>query len=150
LKAVRPYSGNRMKEIVKAPVYYFTDLGFRNYMLGSFQYNSGMRDGFVFQNFIFRILNKALRNSAATLHYWRTTDGAEVDFVIDRTQEVIPVEVKYSDLKTSTLSRSFRNFVEKYKPRKAFVVNLSYNGELKLGDTFVHFVPYYLLEEMLG
>ncbi|MCX4291428.1 MAG: ATP-binding protein [Odoribacter sp.] len=150
LKAVRPYSGNRMKEIVKAPVYYFTDLGFRNYMLGSFQYNSGMRDGFVFQNFIFRILNKALRNSAATLHYWRTTDGAEVDFVIDRTQEVIPVEVKYADLKTSTLSRSFRNFVEKYKPRKAFVVNLSYNGELKLGDTFVHFVPYYLLEEMLG
>ena len=149
LKAVRPYSGNRMKEIVKAPVYYFTDLGFRNHMLGSFQNNSGVKDGFAFQNFIFRILNASLRNSAATLHYWRTTDGAEVDFVIDRTQEVIPIEVKYTDLKTTTLSRSFRNFVEKYKPRKAFVVNLSYCGELMLGETVVHFVPYYALEKSL-
>lgn len=149
LKAVRPYSGNRMKEIVKAPVYYFTDLGFRNYMLGSFQYNAGIRDGFAFQNFIFRILNKTVRNSAATLHYWRTTDGAEVDFVIDRTREVIPIEVKYADLKGTTLSRSFRSFVEKYKPRKAFVVNLSYKDMLKLGDTEVYFVPYYELEKLI-
>lgn len=149
LKAVRPYTGNRMKEIVKAPVYYFTDLGFRNYMLGSFQYNAGIRDGFAFQNFIFQILNKAVRNSAATLHYWRTTDGAEVDFVIDRIREVIPVEVKYADLKGMTLSRSFRSFVEKYKPRKAFVVNLSYQDMLKLGDTEVHFVPYYELEKLI-
>lgn len=149
LKAVRPYTGNRMKEIVKAPVYYFTDLGFRNYMLGSFQYNAGIRDGFTFQNFIFRILNKAVRNSAATLHYWRTTDGAEVDFVIDRTREAIPIEVKYADLKGTTLSRSFRSFVEKYKPRKAFVVNLSYSSELHLGETRVCFVPYYLLEKKL-
>ena len=118
-------------------------------MLGSFQNNSGVKDGFAFQNFIFRILNASLRNSAATLHYWRTTDGAEVDFVIDRTQEVIPIEVKYTDLKTTTLSRSFRNFVEKYKPRKAFVVNLSYCGELMLGETVVHFVPYYTLEKSL-
>lgn len=150
LKAVRPYGGNRSKEIVKSPIYYFTDIGFRNYMLGIFQYNTGLRAGFVFQNFVFRILNKALRYSAATLHYWRTTDGAEVDFVIDKTTEVIPMEVKYSDIKAATLSRSFRSFVEKYKPKKAFVVNLSYSKKCTIGETEVCFVPYYLLERSLA
>lgn len=150
LKAIRPYSGNRMKEIVKSPVYYFTDIGLRNYMLGNFQFNIGYRDGFGFQNFVFRILNKSLRYSSATLHYWRTTDGAEVDFVIDKVTEMIPVEVKYSDLKTSTISRSFRNFIEKYKPKRAVVVNLSYSDKMTIGETDVSIIPYYLLAAFMA
>jgi predicted AAA+ superfamily ATPase len=33
------------------------------------------------------------------LNYWRTKDKAEVDFVIEADQRLIPVEVKYKHLK---------------------------------------------------
>jgi hypothetical protein len=52
--------------------------------------------------------------------------------VIRQGENVIPIEVKFSHLKKTTLSRSFRNFIEKYQPETAYVINLSLEEKFRL------------------
>lgn len=144
IKEIRPYFTNKQKEITKSPVIYFFDLGLRNYsldMMGRLADPQGL--SFVFQNFVLNALQKEIKDSAATINFWRTLGGAEVDFVISRGGEVVPVEVKYSDLKSPALGKSLISFIEKYQPEKARVVNLSLETEIRYKTTAVKFIPYW-------
>lgn len=142
IKKIRPYFKNTGKEIRKAPMIYFTDIGMMNYALGKYGNLTNSIDfGFVFQNFIFNILKEQVsRNNE--IKYWRTTDKAEVDFVIDKISELIPIEVRYKKMKKENISRSFRNFINRYKPKDAYIVNLKLNSEIKINKTTIHFIPY--------
>jgi len=147
LHKITPFFRNVRKEIRKSPVYYFYDLGLRNYAVGSFG-NLSMADiGFVFQNFVFNILREKLRLSPARINFWRTTDGAEVDFVLDFARELIPVEVKWRELKKPTITRSLRSFINQYQPSRAYIVNLSLKENLKIEETEVNFIPF---SELMG
>jgi len=146
-----PFFTNATKELTKSPHYYFNDIGLRNYALDQLGYlDSPHKMGFVFQNLIFRILKEAMQTSSASLHYWRTTDKAEVDFVIKKGVSCIPIEVKYQSLQKPHISRSFRSFIDKYEPAKAYIVNLFYSDSIKIHKTQIKFIPYYqLLNENL-
>jgi predicted AAA+ superfamily ATPase len=144
LQLVSPYYTNFTKEITKAPVYYYTDLGLRNYgigQMGNLKLSSQL--GFVFQNFIFNILREHAAGKGWSVHYWRTTDKAEVDFVINKKNELLPVEVKYGQINKPNISRSFRSFIEKYKPREAWLVSTDYENEITINETKVRFLPFY-------
>jgi uncharacterized protein len=130
-----PFFKNVKKEITKSPIYYFHDIGLKNYASGYFAgYGDIVEPGFVFQNFIFNILKDIFSNSPVSINFWRTLDKAEVDFIISAGDNIIPLEVKYQHMKSQQISRSFRSFIEKYSPEKAFIVNLGYNGSVKIGD----------------
>ena len=79
------------------------------------------------------------------MHFWRTKDKAEVDFVVQNEDGITPIEVKYSKLKKTTVSRSFRSFITKYSPKTAFIVNLSLETEIMIDSTNVKFIPYWKL-----
>jgi len=146
LHELKPFYKNRIKEIIKAPVIYFNDIGMLLNALGQFgQPLLPAISGFVFQNFIFLMLYNKLAGSNLSLHFWRTTDQAEVDFIIKSGNKILPVEVKYSHLKKEKVSRSLRNFCERYEPAFAFIVNLSFQKEIYIGKTEVKFIPYYWL-----
>ena len=144
---VTPYYKNVRKELIKSPMYYFGDIGFRNYASGEFMTlgNSSPSLGFLFQNFVFRVLKEKFPLDVFHLHFWRTKDGAEVDFVIDKATEVIPLEVKYKRLQEPELERSFKSFLSKYNPRRAYVVNLTLDEEAAIGKTRVAFIPFHTL-----
>ena len=55
-----PFFKNVRKEITKSPVYYFVDLGLRNFLLNINDFNSIFDKGFLFQNFVFNELRKAI------------------------------------------------------------------------------------------
>jgi len=90
-----------------------------------------------------------LRVSQHQVHFWRTTDKAEVDFVIDRGNDPIGIEVKFSALKKPMMKRSLRNFIDKYQPTEAWVVNQSLDDEMIIGKTRVRFVPFFNLHKLL-
>ena len=142
---ISPFYTNKLKEISKSKVYYFNDLGLRNYAIGVFG-NENALDGFLFQNFIALELNEVLSFSPYSLYFWRTKEKAEVDFVVE--PGPIPIEVKYSEIKVPKVSRSMRSFINKYHPRWAFVVNLKLEDSVKIGETEVIFLPFYRLEEL--
>lgn len=150
IKRVTPYFRNIRKEITKASTYYFVDLGLRNYATNQFgSVPSIPPAGFIFQNFVYNTLELGISFSPTTIHFWRSKDNAEVDFIVDSVQEIIPVEVKYSDLKRPEASRSFKSFLKKYQPKKAYIVHLGKQMEDKFKNTRIFFTPYYHLEMII-
>lgn len=144
LNKITPFFKNVRKEITKSPVYYFYDLGMRNYALGAFGTATVTGDmGFLFENFIFNILREKVGDSAMQIHFWRTKDKAEVDFVVNAGKEVIPIEAKYRELKSPQTTRSFQSFISKYHPGKAFVVHLGAKSTEKIDDTNIYLLPYH-------
>ena len=141
-----PYFSNVRKEITKSPIYYFYDIGLRNYSLGLFGRPLNSNDlGQIFENFVYNILKEKYRYNAASLHFWRTKDRAEVDFVIDSGNSLLPIEVKYKKMKQVEIKRPLRNFIEMYKPEKAFIVNLSLEETTAVGKTEVITMPFWKL-----
>ncbi len=130
LKQVRPFYTNKKKEVVKAPKLYFYDNGFRNSIIKSFGDLELRQDkGELNENFFFT-------QSRRELKYWRTKSKAEVDFILDVDMKEggpYPFEIKT----TPRVTRSFRSFQKKYKPRKSFIMN---EKELKR-DEDAYFVP---------
>jgi len=146
IKKVTPYFSNVRKEISKSPMVYFTDLGLRNYSLGLFGRISLLTEmGFLFQNFVFHLLQEKWRYESASIHFWRTKDRAEVNFVINIGKTVLPVEVKCRELKEEAVSRPLRNFIAMYNPKEAWIVNLGFKKEIKIEKTIVKFIPFYEL-----
>ena len=97
IQSLNPYFTNKEKEIVKAPAYYFLDLGLRNFLRGI--YDDPADQGLRFQTLVFRLLEHRFRHSVTSLHFWRTKAKAEVDFVVNRGYDLLPVEVKSAYLK---------------------------------------------------
>lgn len=138
LHKVTPYFRNLRKELTKTPVYYFHDLGMRNYALGLYGTPlSPAESGFLFQNFIYNTLREKIVDTPHQIHHWRTTDKAEVDFVLDKNAEVIPIEVKYRILKTPEVSRSFQNFISGYHPPKGYIIHLGDTMQTTINSTQV-------------
>jgi uncharacterized protein len=146
IKLINPYFKNKRKEIRKSQTVYFYDTGFRNYALNQFGVDiRTMQSGFIFQNFVFTILKDLLPDNNYTIHFWRTADAAEVDFVINTGVNLIPIEVKFTSLRRDKVSRSLRNFIDSYNPEKVYIINLDYSGEITINKTVVKFLPYYKL-----
>lgn len=143
---VTPFYKNIRKELSKSPIVYFLDLGLRNYALGLFgNVSVPSQTGFLFQNLIFNILKEKIAFSPLTIHFWRTKDRAEVDFVLVSGTDILPVEVKYSDMKKPMINRSLRSFIKKYQPEMAWIVNLGLKTELEVENTLVMFRPFHEL-----
>lgn len=146
VKRVTPYFRNIRKEISKSPILYFNDLGLRNFSIRQFGRYSMFSDaGFLFQNLVYRLLIEKTRDNGRSLHFWRTKDRAEVDFIIDSGSEVIPVEVKCRELKDKVIARSLRGFISKYSPKEAWVVNIGLRDEELIEETKIRFVPVFEL-----
>ena len=141
---ITPFFRNVRKEITKSPVIYFSDLGLRNYANGTFGTLSKPEDmGFLFQNFISNKLNSRLNQTPQELHFWRTKDRAEVDFVVTLSSKVLPIEVKFKILKTPEISKSLHSFISKYSPQEAIILHLGKEMTTAIGKTLVRALPYF-------
>ena len=61
-------------------------------------------------------VNIQLTSSGYTTYYWESERGAEVDFVIQRDGDIIPIEVKSAD---NTMAKSLNVYIQTYKPKYA-------------------------------
>jgi len=91
---IKPFSRNLRKELIKMPKVFFLDTGLRNCLLDNLQPLSIRNDkGELWENTVFRIL--ADKYGADAIHYWRTSGGNEVDFVLSDIGQSKAIEVKY-------------------------------------------------------
>ena len=65
-------------------------------------------------------VNTQLRTNGYKTYYWESKRGAEVDFIIQRDGQLIPIEVKSAD---NTRAKSLKVYMETYKP--AYAIKLS-------------------------
>lgn len=65
-------------------------------------------------------VNVQLSMNGYSTYYWESERGAEVDFVIQRDSQIIPIEVKSAD---NTRAKSLKVYMDAYKP--AYAIKLS-------------------------
>lgn len=145
IQRIPPYFRNVRKEITKSPIFYFYDLGLRNFALGNF--GNLENKSFLFQNFVFNILKEKTRLTSSRICFWRTKDKAEIDFAIDAGRYLIPIEVKYQKLKKPKITRALRSFINRYEPKKSLIVNLELDEIVSLNKTKIRIIPFYRILE---
>ncbi len=147
---IRPFFKNKEKEIVKSTQAYFQDLGLRNELIDQTgKIEDFFNNGMLFQNFVANILSNKLKNTFHALRYWRTKNKAEIDFVIDRAMDQLPIEVKAKHFKKFAPTRSISSFIDKYKPKEAWIITLSGETSFHYQQTNVRFLPWYRLFQEL-
>lgn len=141
ISLIRPFCKNPRTELVKTPKVYFQDTGFRNYLLSDFK-KFGQRDdhGKLAENFVLTHLS---RKNFAKINFWRTKSKAEVDFVVQKQAEIMPIEVKYSS--NPLLGKSFYSFLTKFSPKKAYVFTKDLADIKIIQGAKIYFLPVYCL-----
>ncbi len=91
------FSKVERKRLVKHPKFYFFDTGVLNALLSNFTVSSD-RTGLIFEHLIFNQLVNGgyARDIDMNLSTFRTSHGAEVDFIVEKENELFAVEVKHS------------------------------------------------------
>ena len=87
------------KELVAQDVLYMSDdLNF---------FKGGLSENYV---------NTQLISKGYNTYYWESNRGAEVDFIIQRNGDIIPIEVKSAD---NSMAKSLKVYLDNYKPKYA-------------------------------
>jgi predicted AAA+ superfamily ATPase len=98
---LRPYFANVGKRLIKTPRVYFTDVGTLCYLTGLKDPEhaaSGPMGGWIIETAVLAEIVRALthRGVEPRVYFWRTSAGAEVDFVVETEGKLVPIEVKLS------------------------------------------------------
>ncbi len=96
----------------------------------------GYAKGGIYENFVAETLIK----NGYTLHYYKPNDSLELEFIIEKYGEIIPIEVKAGN----TATKSLDSFVEEFEPSVAIKLisgNIGKNGK-KL--TLPHFLAMFI------
>lgn len=106
------YAVNRTKRLIKSPKLYWSDAGLALHLARSTEPTGAHLETLVLMDLL--AWRDALLSHRPTLHYWRTSDGAEVDFVVEQGQDLIGVEVKSTTRPTSDDARHLFTFRDEY------------------------------------
>jgi hypothetical protein len=144
---IEPYFRNIGKRLIKAPKVMWNDTGLAMYLQGLNTWSDAIRlgrDSFLVENRIAIEIKTCLSvlNPEAKLFYWRTSGGAEIDFVIETAGRLIPIEVKWkSELRPKDVT-NVKVFMDDFKKEAKWAVVL-YKGKqlLKIKDN-IFLVPY--------
>jgi len=124
------------------PKEYLYDLGMRNAILNNFTpFDNRLDRGELLENFVFCELKSNFEGWQ--LNYWRTTGKAEMDFILRKDNQIVPVEVKLGEKK---LGKGFYSFINTYHPKRAIIATLNSFKVEKILDTTVYWVPAYFFK----
>ena len=108
-----PFYKNLGKRIVKSPKVYFYDTGLVSFLTGISTkelFESGPMYGALFENYVVsEIMKREMhKKTDADLYYYRTSNGVEVDLIIDRKTSTEYVEIKSSESYRAEYLQSIR------------------------------------------
>ncbi|HXU29004.1 MAG TPA: ATP-binding protein [Thermoanaerobaculia bacterium] len=150
VRRVRPFIGGKRAELTQAPRFYFLDNGLRNLLVGGLTPIDERADlGKLMENWVASELHKRY-SEPGEVRSWRTTGGAEMDFVLEPRQGVlVGIEVKARTGGSLKITRSMHSFIEAYQPRRMLLVHRGEPERQGVAGTEVLAVPAELLPEAL-
>ena len=124
---VPAYAVNRGKRLVKAPKLLWTDTGLAAHLAGIADSDSLVRGrewGFWLENWVGNhlLVWAGLRVPRLNITHWRTSNGREVDFVVETGRRLIPVEVKATPRPSSRDLAGLNAFLDTYEAASFGVV----------------------------
>ncbi len=99
VKLLSPCFSNRTRRMTKSPKLYFLDAGLAAWLGGwrsASEARLGPMGGALFETHVLAEILKRFRHRAreVQVHFWRTRDGREIDFLVETDGRTYPVEVK--------------------------------------------------------
>jgi uncharacterized protein len=136
--AVPPFMRSARKRLTTHPIYHLFDLGVCNALCGRLQslpLRGTTAFGRLFEQFVVLELKRLLayREKDWTLHYWRTSHGAEVDIVLDTGNGVWAVEIKSGEVIRPSELRGLRAFRDDHPDARLLCVG-DLDRPFKLGE----------------
>lgn len=138
---VRPFARNRKNEIVRTPKVYFEDTGMRNFLVRNMSSDLLLRQdtGVLVENFVYNeMVNRA--DIFTEIKFWRTRSDTEIDFLLVRNREILPVEVKSGSY--TNIPKSLLSFCQKEGLNRAVIVTKDVSTRLSRDGIDFIFVPY--------
>jgi hypothetical protein len=117
---LEPYFRNVGKRLVKSPKLYLLDTGLACHLTGIRSWGDLDRSplaGKLWETYALGQVYRALLDASGarpSLWYWRTKDGQEVDFVIERGGGFEVIEAKLAEVVTESDLGGIRSFEESY------------------------------------
>ena len=151
IELLQPYFENQRKAVRKNRKVYFLDTGFRNACIGLTNFPSNPNEiGHLVENMTFNILKKVnsyLFGESIQFFFYRTYDGAEIDFVLKKGNELFPIEVKYQNFVREKVPTVMGNFMKARgkKCQKGLVVTKDFIGKKSCDFGEIYFIPLSLL-----
>jgi predicted AAA+ superfamily ATPase len=131
---LRPHHASLGKRLVKMPKLYFFDPGLAAWLLeiqdpGHLSIHPSR--GALFETLVASELIKARfnRGEPANLFFWRDNTGNEVDFLLERGDRLLPIEVKGSKTPSATLTRGLDRWANRAGKKTGGRPLLVYGGE---------------------
>ena len=90
----------------------------------------------IYENFVAETLVK----NGYSLHYFKPNDNSELEFVIERNGEVVPIEVKAGN----TATKSLNQFIENFSPSVAFKLISGNIGENEQKISLPHYLTMFI------
>lgn len=130
---IYPYFPNTRKRLLKAPKIFLADSGLAAHMLGVEDWKSAEKiqvSGRLFETWVFNQLQSLCEtaNAATRLSFFRTYAGEEVDFVLERNDAIVGIEVKNSKSFSRKDLRGMELFISSIKNKRAIGIFL-YRGD---------------------
>jgi predicted AAA+ superfamily ATPase len=96
------YTASRTTRLLKSPKAFFNDPALAVFLSGYYELDDLLKAreyGAYFETFIYHHLRVLARlmTPAGRLHFWRTIEGNEVDFVLEHGRRLLAIEVKLTD-----------------------------------------------------
>ena len=145
---VPAFSGSSRKSALSSPRFFYFDNGVRNAAakIPLTEGSVNAAPGPLFEHWVAgQLWRKLAYDGSGTLSYYRTSDGAEVDFIVKRGDTLYPIEVKWSENPTAKDARHLRAFIrdnERSCPGGVIVSRCPHI--LDLGDS-VTAIPWWLV-----
>lgn len=96
----------------------------------------GPAKGGIYENLIAETFVK----NGYSLHYYKPDDNSELEFLIEKGGEAVPVEVKAGN----TATKSLNQFIEKYEPSAAYKLISGNSGREKEKITLPHYMAMFI------
>jgi len=118
LKMVRPFFENIGKQFIKSPKIFLNDTGVMSYFLGIYtleQFEASTYKGALVETFVFNELIKHIGFSMedTKLYHYLTNDKKEIDFILQRNNDIVAIEVKSSSKVGKDDFRHIRDYQKK-------------------------------------
>ena len=133
IKLLTPFAGNLRTELTKMPKIYFEDLGLKH-ILEKGMFPTVIR-GNDLETACFSLLRKNHKDE--NLHFWRTVNKEEIDFVLEEPKKLLAYEVKING---RNKNRLLLNKFKKIYPRaKTYLVGFGFiDQKIKQDLNFIY------------
>lgn len=134
IKKLPPFFTNKNKEITKAEKIIFFDTGIRNALIEDFRGLDLRQDkGKLWEIAVARNLRDC------KVYYYRTKHQTEIDFIVKKDKEIIPVEIKSGNAKNTP--RALKYFMDRYNIKEGYVINKGIWKTEANKKHKIHFIP---------